>query len=136
MGDNPEITEEADLAPPPPGLNKVEITVAGHTVLIESGDPLEDVVGYALGVYEQTRLEAKRIPLGFDVGVAQVERAPAYVDPRQEQWEDDDARRLDRQQRHAAQDGTTRRLGVPDSPGGHRARLTPMPVDREQRPLS
>lgn len=135
MGDNPEITEEADLAPPPPGLNKIEITVAGHSVVIESADPLADVIGYALGVYEQTRLEARRIPLGFDVGVAQVERAPAYVDPRQESWEDEDARRLDRHQRQPAKDGTTRRLGVADPTGGHRTRFRPVPLDREQRPL-
>lgn len=134
MGDNPEITEEGDLAPPPPGLNKVEITVAGHTVIVESADPLADVIGYALGAYEQTRLEAKAIPFGFDIGIAQVERAPDWSGHRQE-WEPDDAWRVDRQQRQPAQDGSTRRLGLADTPGGHRARLRPVPMDRKQRPL-
>jgi len=136
MGANPDDIEEADSAPPPPGTNKVEITVGGHTVAIESADPLADVVGYVMGLFEQTSEPARRIPFGFDNTGGQFERAEPYVEPSgMESWEDDDARRLDRNQRHGPQDGTTRRLGVPDPAGHHRARLWPMPVDREQRPL-
>ena len=135
MGHNPDETEEAESAPPPPGTNKVEITIAGHTIVVESSESLRDVVDYAYTLYEATAERAKGIPLGFATGIAQVERAEAYVEPGRESWEDDDARRLDRQQRLPAKDGTTRRLGIADPTGGHRARLRPMPLDREQRPL-
>jgi hypothetical protein len=136
MGADLEELEEADSAPPPPGTNKVEITVAGHTVVVESTEPLEDVVGWAMGIFEQTADAARRSPLGFDVGVAHVERAEPYREPSPlESWEADDARRLDRHKRHAAPLATTRRLVLGDTPGGHRTRLWPVPVDREQRPL-
>jgi hypothetical protein len=112
MGANPEEPEEAETAPPPPGTNRVEITMAAHTV-IESADPLADVVGYAMGILEQTREYAKRIPLGFDVGVAQVERAAPYREPSTlEGWEDDHGRK-------PARDGGTKRL----IPGDYRSRL-------------
>lgn len=121
--------ESADsdaTAPPPPGTNKVEITVGGHTIVVESTDPLADVVGYALGIYDQTKDAAKKIPFGFDATGGQFERAEVYVEPTG--WEGDgDARGLGR---FESQDGTTRRLGVPDPPGHHRARLRPMPMDR------
>lgn len=130
MGDNPEV--EAAEAPPPPGTNKVEITVGGHTVVIESVDPLADVVGYAMGVYDATRDAAKKIPLGFDITGGQFERAEPFVEPGSGIWEDEDARGLGRQ---SAQDGTTRRLVVQDPPGHHRARLRPMPVDRTWAPV-
>jgi hypothetical protein len=136
MGANLDDIEEADSAPPPPGTNKVEITVAGHTVAIESADPLADVVGYAMGLFEQTSEPAERIPFGFDNAGGQFERAEPYVEPSgMESWEDGNARRLGRHQRHGSQDGTTRRLGIPDPAGNHRTRLRTMPMDPEQRPL-
>lgn len=111
MGDNLEV--EAVEAPPPPGTNKVEIAIGGHSVLVESADPLADVVGYALGIYEQTRDAAKKTPLGFDVTGGQFERAEPYVEPSgMEGWEEEHAQRLCR-------DGSTRRL----EPGVHRTRL-------------
>jgi len=131
MGDNLET--EADPASPPPGTsNKVEITVGGHSVSVESADPLVDVVGYALGIYDQTAAATRYMPMGFDVTGGSFERAEPYVEPVLERWEADDAGRVERQ---SAQDGTTRRLVLTDPPGHHRARLRPMPVDREQRPL-
>jgi hypothetical protein len=136
MGANPDDIEEADSAPPPPGTNKVEITVAGHTVAIESADPLADVVGYAMGLFEQTGQAAKNIPFGFGAAGGQFERTEPYAEPSgMESWEGDDARRLGRYQRHGPQDGAACRLGVPDPPGHHRARFRPVPLDREQRPL-
>jgi hypothetical protein len=132
MGDNLE--SEAEPASPPPGPNKVEITVAGHTVNIESFDPLTDVIEYAVRIFEITAASAKHVPLGFDTSVAHIERAGPYVEPGGAySGGDDNAGRLGGQQ---SQSGTTRRLVLPDSPGNHRARLRPVPVDREQRPLS
>lgn len=131
MGDNLET--EADPAAPPPGTNKVEITVGGHTVTVESAtDSLDDVVGYALGIYDQTAAATKYVPMGFDVSGGVFERAAPYVESPLGRWEADDAGRVEGQ---SAQDGTTRRLVFKDPPGHHRARLRPMPVDREQRPL-
>src|SRR5215207_7798490 len=127
MGDNPE--HEADPAPPPPGTNKVEITVGGHAVLIESAEPLADVVGYALGVYDKTLAAARCIPMGFDVSGGSFERAEPYVEPGEQRWEDDVARRMAGQPQTRA---ATRRLVHPDTPGGNRTRLRQVPVDREQ----
>lgn len=130
MGDNLET--EAGPASPPPGTNKVEIAVGGHSVIVESADPLDDVVGYALGIYEQTAAGARYMPMGFDATGGSYERAEPYFEPAQGRWEDDGGGRMDRQPEALS---TTRRLVFPDPPGHHRARLRPMPVDREQRPL-
>jgi hypothetical protein len=132
MGDNLET--EADPASPPPGTtsNKVEITVGGHSVSVESADPLVDVVGYALGIYDQTAAATRYVPMGFDVTGGSFERAEPYAEPTLERWEADDAGRMAGQQTPGS---TTRRLVHPDTPGGNRTRLRPMPVDREQRPL-
>lgn len=101
MGANPEEIEEAESPPPPPGTNKVEITVAGHTVIIESPEALSEVIGYTMGIYEQTRDAATRIPFGFDTGAGHHERAEPYTEADNLQgWEDDNARRVERNQRH------------------------------------
>lgn len=135
MGANPDDVEEADSTPPPPGT-KVHITVGGHTIEIESPEPLDVVADCAMRLFRQTSEPAKRIPFGFDATGGQFERAEPYREPSgMEQWGDEDARRLGRHQRNYAQDGTTRRLGIPDPPGHHRSRLRTMPVDREQRPM-
>lgn len=111
MGDNLEV--EAVEAPPPPGTNKVEITVGGHSVVVESADPLVDVAGYALGMFEQTRDDAKKLPFGFDVAGGQFQHAEPYAEPGgMEGWEDARAR---------SRDGATRRLDL----GAYRARLRP-----------
>lgn len=125
MGDN--LDAEAAEAPPPPGTNKVEITIGGHTVIVESADSLDNVVGWALAIHDHTSDAAKKIPFGFDVSGGQFERAEPYVEPGLDRWEGEDARRVDWK---PAQDGTTRRLGVPDPPGHHRARLGPVQMDR------
>jgi hypothetical protein len=135
MGDNLEV-DEAEPAPPPPGTNKVEITVAGHTIVVESADSLADVAGYAYSLHEATAGSAQRIPIGFDAVGAHLERAEPYVEPSGlEGWEDDHVRRMDWQQRERPALSVTRRLVHPDTPGGDRTRLWPMPLDREQRPL-
>lgn len=126
------LDSEVPDAPPPPGTNKVEIVVGGHSVTVESSEPLADVVGYALGIYDQTKDAAKRIPLGFDVTGGQFERAEVYVDSGGQSWGDDDARRMGRQ---PAQDGTTRHLAVGDPPGHHRTRLGPLQMDRGRAPV-
>lgn len=115
MGDN--LDAEAPEAPPPPGTNKVEINVGGHAVTVESTNPLDDVVSWALAIYDHTRDAAKRIPFGFDVTGGSFERAEPYIEPGSaESWEDERARRMDWQ---SAQDGRTRRLDI----GVHRVRL-------------
>jgi hypothetical protein len=132
MGD--DLETEAAEAPPPPGPNRVEITVGGHAIVVESPDPLADVVGYALSLFEQTAEPAKKLPFGFDVTGGQFERAAPYVEPSgMQSWGDDRAGRMGRQ---PAQERTTRRLGVPDPPGHHRARLGSVQVDRARAPLS
>lgn len=79
MGINPDA--DATEAPPPPGINKVEITVAGHTVVVESSDSLEDVAGYALGLFDVTAEAARRIPIGFDVTGGQADLAGPHAEP-------------------------------------------------------
>jgi hypothetical protein len=125
--------EEIRSVAPPPGTNKVELTVGGHSITVESGDPLADVTAYALLLYDRTKDAAKKIPFGFDVAGGQFERAEPYVEPGSaEGWEDGHGGRMGRQ---PAQDGTTRRLGVPDPAGHHRTRLGPLPVDRGRQTL-
>ncbi len=105
MRADPEENEEGEPAPPPPGTNKVEITVAGHTVLVESADPLVDVVGYAMGIFEQTAAAARRIPIGFDIAGGQFERAEPYLEPTGvERWEEEGER--------SCRGGATRRLDI------------------------
>lgn len=95
MGDN---SDSADAeASPPPGTNRVEITVAGHTVVIESADPLADVVGYAMSVFDETAGPAQHEPMGFGVTGGQFERAEPYAEPGLEGGEDDGVRRMGRQ---------------------------------------
>lgn len=119
-----ELAGQPAEAPPPPGISKVEITIGGHTISVESPEPLSDVAGYAFGLYEQTKEAAKKIPLGFDISGGLFERAEPYVEPTNTQ-EADCGGGLGRQQ---SQDGTTRRLVFGDPAGRHRARLAPLPM--------
>lgn len=75
----------------PPEQVEVEISVAAHTIIVKAAGSLADVAAQALGLYEQTRLDAKRIPIGFDNAGGQVERAeaPDYSGLREEWGEDD-----------------------------------------------
>lgn len=131
MGD--DLQAQAAEAPPPPGTNRIEITVGGHSVTIESTEPLADVIGYALNVYEQTQGPARNIPLGFDTTGGQFERAEPYLEPSgMQSWEDEHARRLDRKPTEVA---TTRRLEFPDPAGHHRSRLGPVQMDRGRAPV-
>lgn len=83
---------EEDDAPPTPEITEVEITVAGHTIIVKSAAALDEVAAKALGLYEQTKIDGKRIPVGFDNTAAQVERAdpPSYTGL--SEGEDEDAR--------------------------------------------
>lgn len=84
---------EHDDHPVDAPLTEVEITVAGHTIVVKAPAPLDEVAAQALGLYEQTKGSARRIPMGFDVGGGQVERA-AQTDYTglTEDWGDEDAR--------------------------------------------
>jgi len=65
-----------DEAPEPiPEVTEVVIEIGGHCITVKSPRPMEDVAAQAFGLYEQTREDAKRIPIGFDVGGGQFERA-------------------------------------------------------------
>jgi hypothetical protein len=76
---------------PEPTPTKVEITVAGHTVTVESVASIEQVSAAALDLYRKTKLAAKKIPFGFDLGAAQVERVeqPDYSG-HLERWQEED----------------------------------------------
>lgn len=128
-----EPDDDSGMMPAAP--NKVEITVAAHTVVIESAEPLDDILGYALGLFQQTAASAARIPVGFDTTGIIAERGDPAPEPGtlEEGGHDDRVRRLERE---LAQIRTARRLVLQDPPSNHRPRLGPLPLDREQRPLS
>ncbi|MEV5765320.1 hypothetical protein AB0L34_12215 [Micromonospora sp. NPDC052213] len=60
----------SDLAPSPA---KVDITVAGHTVIVEAAEPLDVVATKALDLFRQTSEDARRSPVGFGAPPAHVE---------------------------------------------------------------
>lgn len=63
--------------PRPP--TKVDITVAGHTVIVESAEPLDVVAAKALELFRATEDAARRIPVGFAATGGTAERAePEY----------------------------------------------------------
>jgi hypothetical protein len=110
--------DQAADAPPAPGTNRVEITVGGHHIAIESPESLSEVIGYAYGLYEQTREAARKIPLGFDVTGGQFERAEPYAEPLEQDWGPDQTLRMEL---GSARDGNTQRIPLDDPPGLHRA---------------
>ncbi len=57
---------------------KVDITVAGHTVIVEASEPLDVVAAKALDLFEKTAGYARRSPVGFAAGFANVDRS---IDP-------------------------------------------------------
>jgi hypothetical protein len=131
MRDEPSV-EDAE-APPPPGTNKIEITVGGHTVAIESSAPLNLVADYAMALWDRTADEAKQLPFGFDATGGQFERAEPYIEPSgMERWEETDERAVDGQ---SAKDGTTRRLVIEDPARHHRPGLGSVPMDRGWAPV-
>lgn len=66
-------------------------------MLVESADPLADVVGYALGLHEQTAAGARQLPMGFAAAGGQFERAEPYAEPGSyDSGEDGHARQLGR----------------------------------------
>jgi hypothetical protein len=75
-------------APSDPAMVEVEITVAGHTIRVNAPRAMEDVAAQALGLYEQTKLSAKNIPIGFDAMGAQIERVeqPDHTQRSVEPW--------------------------------------------------
>jgi len=149
MGDDTDAAE----APPPPGTNKVEITVGGHSVSVESAEPLAAVVEHVMRIYQLTRDAAKTLPFGFDATGGQFERAEPYLEPSSMQrWDDEGTQRLTtrdgrtrnlggrdeverRLGRVEPEERTTCRLGIADPPGHHRARLGEVSVDRGRAPV-
>lgn len=64
------VDEDASESTP---ITEVEITVGGHTICVKAAAPMADVAAQALGLYQQTQLEARKIKFGFDVTASQVE---------------------------------------------------------------
>ncbi|MFY1658563.1 hypothetical protein [Micromonospora sp. WMMD1274] len=62
--------------PDPPASVKVDITVAGHTVIVEATETLDVVAAKALDLFRQTTDEARRSPTGFTAPPAHVELSP------------------------------------------------------------
>lgn len=59
--------------PKPP--TKIDLTVAGHTVIVESAEPLDVVAAKALELFRETAEYARRSPAGFAASGGQFERA-------------------------------------------------------------
>lgn len=59
--------------PEPTDPVEVEISVAGHTVIVKASRSLEDVAGQALQLFERTQKSARHIPIGFAVTGGQFE---------------------------------------------------------------
>lgn len=69
------------LPPDPPPPTKVDITVAGHQVIVEAPEPLDIVAAKALELFRATEDSARRSPIGFGTTGVHVERAePEYCD--------------------------------------------------------
>lgn len=52
---------------------KVDLTVAGHTVIVEAAEPLDVVAAKALDLFRETAGYARRSPVGFTAQPAHVE---------------------------------------------------------------
>ena len=84
------MTNAAEESEAAPGNTRVEITVAGHTVICEAPEPLEAVAAKALQLFQTTAGAASRLPMGFDSGsTGVIERAAPFqvqqgLDPWQE----------------------------------------------------
>ncbi|MEU7905296.1 hypothetical protein [Actinoplanes sp. NPDC049118] len=61
----PEVT-----ADDPGPLTKIDITIAGHTVVVEAHRSMEDVADLAYDLIRRTAVFARRLPIGFDTGHA------------------------------------------------------------------
>ncbi|MEU4221979.1 hypothetical protein [Actinoplanes sp. NPDC026623] len=56
-------------------LTKVDITIAGHMVIVEAHRPMEDVAALAYDLIRRTAEYARRLPVGFDTGPAATQLA-------------------------------------------------------------
>lgn len=54
----------------PMPLTKVDITIAGHTIIVEAHRSMEDVADLAYDLIRRTAAYARRLPTGFDTGHA------------------------------------------------------------------
>lgn len=52
---------------------EIEISVAGHTVIVKAARSMEDVAAQAVQLFERTQRSAMRIPIGFAVTGGQFE---------------------------------------------------------------
>lgn len=71
-------------------MKKVEIVVAAHEIRVESDDAnvsLQDVADLALGLFRDTEIDARKSPVGFEVGgtSSSTERAQPYQ-PQDGEW--------------------------------------------------
>ncbi|SCL16391.1 hypothetical protein GA0074692_6878 [Micromonospora pallida] len=57
----------------PPAPVKVDVTVAGHTVIVEAAEPLDVVAAKALDLFRETAGYARSSPVGFAAPPAHVE---------------------------------------------------------------
>jgi hypothetical protein len=69
----PQVSANAQDRSAPAGegdasLAKVDITIAGHTVIVEAHRSMEDVSAQALDLIRRTAGYARRMPTGFDTG--------------------------------------------------------------------
>ena len=71
----------------PAQVTKVDITVAGHQVIVEAAEPLDRVAGKALELFRATEQSACRIPVGFTAGSAHLERAEPSSNGYEPVWE-------------------------------------------------
>jgi hypothetical protein len=75
--DAADATERADSSDAP--LTKVDITIAGHTVVVEAHRPMEAVARQALELIRRTAGDARRMPAGFDVGHADTQISDTQI---------------------------------------------------------
>lgn len=62
--------------PPAERRNKIDITVAGHVVVVDSDASLAEVEATAMRLFEWSADYAKRAPFGFAIPPPNVERFP------------------------------------------------------------
>lgn len=82
------MTDEPATSPP----TKVDLTVAGHQVIIEAAEPLDVVAAKALELFRATEDAARRIPVGFAATGSHVERAEPSTNGHDPEWEPADRR--------------------------------------------
>lgn len=73
--------QPADPPPGPAAPAKVEISVAGHTIVVEGTAVLSEVADLALGLFQQTTPVARSATVGYSITGGTFERSEAYDPP-------------------------------------------------------